>query len=361
MTNNVPEKNLQPNNPAEEPEEVIIEEEDEKEDKRRRLLWLLLLLLLLLLCCIAGLFYRYVRNPEPLPEMVPLPVELNYPPHYLFSFYGIDRPVGVALSPDETRIYVTETGGERLIKVFDRDGNLLNSFAPPRTTPGQRAPVYIETNSSGRVFVTDRLQHSIYMFDANGLYLDTILGPDLSLSEYVSKHTGGIEPGVTYAYNIFEADVFYKKATEELNFPAPDLESWSPLGLYITKDDTMIVTDVAEEKNAVRIFPNDVTRAVTLQSFDPPKKLFGAYGQGNGQFLFPNAAVQGEDGRIYVTDGNNGRISVWDSEGNFLFHFGQGSGDGALSLPRGSTIDERNRLYVVDAVGQDVKTYDISG
>ena len=89
--------------------------------------------------------------------------------------------------------------------------------------------------------------------------------------------------------------------------------------------------------------------------------VFGATGEEDGQFLFPNGAIQDAQRPVYVSDGNNGRISVWQADGQFLFNFGRGTGEGALSLPRGLTIDERQRLYVVDAVGQDVKVYDLTG
>jgi DNA-binding beta-propeller fold protein YncE len=87
----------------------------------------------------------------------------------------------------------------------------------------------------------------------------------------------------------------------------------------------------------------------------------GTYGQGDGQFIFPNTAVTDSQGRVYVTDSNNSRISVWSNDGRFLFHFGQGNVDGAVGLPRGAAITGRDRLHVVDAVGQNVKVYDVSG
>ncbi len=344
------------------PAEMEVEKE-EKEENRRRLLLLVLLLLLALLACVAALFVRYLRRPAPLPEMVPLPVDVNYPPHYLFSIYGVDKPVGVALSPEEDRIYVTETGGERLVKIFDRGGDPLGSFAPPRTTPGERSPVYLATDSTGRVFVTDRLQHTLFVYDPEGNFWDAILAPDLTLSEYVSKHTNGLQPGDTFAYNQFESDVYYQKTGEsEQTLPAPDPGGWAPLGVRIDETGRMLLTDVATEGfNVVREFPAEVIMAPSWQEFNPPERMFGSYGQGNGEFLFPNTAVPDSQGRIYVTDGNNGRISAWDGQGSFLFNFGQGSGDGALSLPRGAAMDARDRLYVVDAVGQDVKVYDVSG
>ena len=111
------------------------------------------------------------------------------------------------------------------------------------------------------------------------------------------------------------------------------------------------------------LFHDFLSHLVVLDriSLDPPGSAFGAYGQGDGQFLFPNAAVTDSQGRMHVTDSNNGRISVWSERGEYLYSFGQGAGDGALSLPRGAAIDRRDRLHVVDTVEQNVKVYDVSG
>jgi DNA-binding beta-propeller fold protein YncE len=337
-------------------------DQDQKAEKfQLRILWLLLLLLSFLMACVSGLFCRYLLAPAPLPEMMPLPVEVSYPPHYVFSIYGVDQPVGVAFSPRGDRIYVAETAGERLVKIFDRNGNLLGSFAPPRTTSAQRSPVYVAVDSAGKVYVTDRLQHAVFMYDANGNYLDTILSPNLTLSEYVSKHVAALQSEVKFTYNRFEANVHFREAGQQtLTFPAPDHEDWSPLGIRISPEDRLLLTDVATNGSAVRQFPVDIVRAVSWQTFDPPHQAFGNYGESQDEMLFPNAAVTDSRDRIFVSDGNNSRISVWSKDGQFLFNFGFGSGESALSLPRGIAIDSRDRLYVVDAVGQGVKTYDVS-
>ena len=65
-------------------------------------------------------------------------------------------------------------------------------------------------------------------------------------------------------------------------------------------------------------------------------------------------------GRFFVSDGNNGRISMWDPSGKFLVHFGVGVGPYSLNLPRGIWVDQKDRLHIVDAVAQDVKVYDVS-
>lgn len=335
----------------------------QKEDKRRRKLMLAVLSgLLLVLISVSVIFASYLNQPEPLPELLPLQVAVNYPPHYLFSIYGVDGPIGVALSPQGDRIYVTETQGDRMIKMFASDGNLLGSFSIPGVTPGERSPVYIATDSSGRVYVTDRLQHAIIVFDKDGGYLDTILSPTLTLSEYVSKHTGTAPQPGSFAYNIFGEDVSYQDAADnEQTLPRPDYADWAPLGIRFDTKDQMILTDVTEGHNSVRVVPASVTMSSDWLNFDLSALQFGISGQGNGQLLFPNAAVADSQGRIIISDGNNGRLSVWNDQGGFLFHFGSGNGDGALSLPRGMAIDGRDRLHVVDAVGQDVKVYDFSG
>lgn len=87
---------------------------------------------------------------------------------------------------------------------------------------------------------------------------------------------------------------------------------------------------------------------------------FGASGQENAEFLFPNSAMADSQGRIFISDGNNARISVWDQQGSFLFNFASGSEESSVGLPRGLYIDHKDRLYVVDAIGQDIKVYDVS-
>ncbi len=395
----------------------------EQEDKQRQRMLLLFLFLLLLLVCVGVLFFRYLRQPAPLPDLLPLPVNANYSPHYLFSIYGVDKPVGIALSPEDDQIYVAEVGGNRMVKMFDRDGDLLGSFVPPRTRSGERSPVYLATDSAGYVFVTDRLQHAVFVYDREGTYLDTMLGPELTLSEYVSEYVDDPQTGFTFAYNVFESGVYYQKTGEaEQILPAPESAGWSPLGVRVDRTGRLLLTDVAQDHHAVRAISISVADSVhnhidlpdseaetsvvvstTRSNRDTDASInsqvspmadvdqyeseliclpgcvfsvpevettvvveFGTSGQGDGQLLFPNSAVADSQDRIYVTDSNNGRISVWQASiggqsYSFVDHFGQGAGEDALNLPRGAAIDARDRLYVVDTVGQDVHVYDVSG
>ena len=49
------------------------------------------------------------------------------------------QPVSVAVSPKGERLYVVESGGERLVKAFDREGTFLFSLKPSAANPLERA------------------------------------------------------------------------------------------------------------------------------------------------------------------------------------------------------------------------------
>ena len=317
---------------------------------------------IVLLICVSLLFFRYVTRPAPLPELLSPETGRNYKPHYLFSIYGVDQPVGVTLSPDGERLYVSETGGERLIKMFDRDGNPVGSFTLDNTKPGERAPVYLATDNLGTLYVSDRLQQVLIVFDRNGNYLDTMIGPDISLSEHVLELFGDAENYASIYYNIQRGEVYLlSKDGTEHKLSTEFLPSWAPLGVRFDSTGDMLVTDVSTGHHCIYHIPSQEQLSSDSQaSYTATPDEFGVSGGGPGELRFPNVAVTDSDGRIFVSDGNNGRISVWDSQGNFQFVFGVGTGEGFVRLPRGLYIDKHDFLYVVDAVSHDVKVYDVS-
>jgi DNA-binding beta-propeller fold protein YncE len=326
-----------------------------------------LAMLNLTLVVVAVLFIRYLNHPQPLAQLVAPQLEVNYAPHYLFSIYGLDKPIGVGVSPEGDRIYVTEMGGGRMIKAFDREGKPSGAFEPPNIPSAERAPVYLAVDPSGRVFVSDREQHAVYIFAGDGSFLEMLVGPEMSLTQYLDgQNSAGqnipSQSGQGFVYNLLESTLFYQAADgSQQTASLPYYPEWAPLGVRFTAQGELLLTDVAKDKNAVlRITLPAGAQAAAWKDFHPQVRSFGASGDGNAQFLFPNSAVTDSQGRVYVSDGNNRRISVWDSQGSFLYNFGSGTDENGLSLPRGLWIDKRDRLYVVDAVGQDVKVYDVS-
>jgi len=63
-----------------------------------------------------------------------------------------------------------------------------------------------------------------------------------------------------------------------------------------------------------------------------PKLTFGSEGNGNGQFNYPSGVTVNSNGNIIISDKNNHRIQIFDSEGNFLLTFGsKGNGNGQFN------------------------------
>jgi DNA-binding beta-propeller fold protein YncE len=85
-------------------------------------------------------------------------------------------------------------------------------------------------------------------------------------------------------------------------------------------------------------------------------------GSEDGQLHLPTAMAFDSLDRLYVTDEMNHRVSIFDTEGNFLGKWGeQGDGDGQLNGPSGIDFDSEDNAYVVDQHNHRVQKYSPDG
>ena len=79
-------------------------------------------------------------------------------PTYSTAIYGADRPMGVAVTADGSRIYVGETEGDRIARVLDafRQRDRPDAAAAVHRQPSTCRCTWRWTRSSGEVYVTDR-------------------------------------------------------------------------------------------------------------------------------------------------------------------------------------------------------------
>lgn len=105
-----------------------------------------------------------------------------------------NRPTGVSISP-KAEIYVADGYGNARIHKFSADGKLLFSWGEPGGEPGQfRLPHSVRVDRRGRVWVADRENHRIQIFEADGKFLtqwtDFVRPTDLCIDDetvYVSE------------------------------------------------------------------------------------------------------------------------------------------------------------------------------
>jgi DNA-binding beta-propeller fold protein YncE len=265
--------------------------------RRRKIAILLLLLAGFVLLLGLAIWYLLFRQPIPLPT---IPGEVVMP-SYSTAYYGADRPMGVAVTADGSRIYLGETEGDRIARVYDGSGTQLGLMQPPVSTGAEHVPVYLALNPvNGEVYVSDRPTGAVYIYDANGTY------------------------------------------QRQFNAGAAQ-EDWQPLGIAFDAAGNLYVTDVSTTPQQILVF-------------DPTGALVRTLGTSAG-LNFPNGVAADAAGNVYVTDGNNGRLLVIDPNDQVVAQVGRGVGDGNLGLPRGLTIDGQGRVYVADATGQGVFVY----
>ena len=266
---------------------------------RRRKARVMLLALLAALATMLVVFAGwYIILRKPISEFpLPLPATAQMP-GYSYSLYGPMRPTGIAVTPDGSLIFVTQTTGDAAVFVLDPSGKTVATMTPPDTGT-DHVFVYVAFNpTNGDVYVTDRPATSIYIYSITGEYKGTFAAPS-------------------------------------------SLAGWQPLGIGFDSAGNMFVTDPSV--NAVH-------------EFAPDGSLVRTIGQA-GEFSFPNSVVEDASGRLYIADSNNGRLVVLDSNGSQIGVVRRGPSDGDVGLPRGMAIDDLQRVYVVDSVDQSVKVY----
>jgi tripartite motif-containing protein 71 len=261
-----------------------------------------------LLASILGAFVLftgwYLTTRKPISELPVIPpVVVADLPHYQSSAYEVAAPTGVAVDSAGERMYVTQTSGEKVVRILDGKGNPIGVIRPPDTTGTEHVPVYVAVDPiNGDVYVSDRPTGALYVYDRDGLY----------------RHT--FDPG-------------------------PDLAGWQPLGIGFDSKGDLLVTDVSGPYHRVHEFGRDGALIRTIGEA--------------GMFNFPNGVTVDANGLIYITDSNNGRLVVFTPDGAQRAVVNRGPREGDLGLPRGIAIDDEGRVYVADTSAHEVQVYKV--
>jgi len=79
-------------------------------------------------------------------------------------------------------------------------------------------------------------------------------------------------------------------------------------------------------------------------------------------FLHPSDVTVGSQGRIYVLDGVNNAVKIFNSSGTYLSSFGsRGKGGGTCDTPLGIDSDRDGSIYLADSGNRLIQVFDGSG
>lgn len=221
---------------------------------------------------------------------------------------GIDKPYGVAAR--NGKIYVGDTVG-RHVAVFDLNAKKYTRIG--EDDPGAlRMPFGMELDAGGNLYVVDGTLKRVHVYDPNGKFL-RMMGQDLKLSR--------------------------------------------PVGVAIDDErKRLYLVDaggVESSEHKVRVL--DLVTGKPL--FD-----IGKRGDGPGELNLPRDAAVGKDGQLYVVDGGNFRIQVFDKDGKFVKTIGAiGRQSGQFSRPKEIAVDPKGNLYVVDTAFGNFQIFDPEG
>jgi DNA-binding beta-propeller fold protein YncE len=208
----------------------------------------------------------------------------------------LTKPYAVAVS--KGRVFVSDSV-DRYIKVFDVPSGAY--FRIGEDDPGAlKKPLGIDIDGSGTLYVADATAKTVVVYDRDGKFLRKIGGPKQfdRLSSVTVEQDGS--------------------------------------RLYVTD-----IGGVQSENHRIRVF--DAVKGDHL--FD-----IGKRGGGPGEFNLPRDVAIGKDGRIYVADGGNFRVQIFDHDGKFLKSFGKvGKQIGNFARPKEVATDREGNVYVADA------------
>jgi DNA-binding beta-propeller fold protein YncE len=269
----------------------------EKKGMSRRTLLILIAIIVVILALLAAAFAWYLSTRKPLSQ-IPL-FSAAAAPSYSFSAFDVTQPLGVAVDETNNRMYVTQAAGERNVIVFDLDGNKIGALKSPVEEGAIQTPVYVAVNpTTSDVYVSDRANATVYVYDVSGTYLREV------------KPKG--------------------------------LKKWAPLALAFDPQGNLYVSDVSTPMRVLKIDAEDTV----VETYGKDDKL-----------SFPNGLAILPDSSLAIADSNNGRVLIVPGAGGPAVPLARGNAEAPLGLPRGAAVDDRGRLYIVDTINNTVRVY----
>ena len=184
--------------------------------------------------------------------------------------------VGVA-TDSQDHVYVFNRG-EHPVIVFDVDGHFLTKWSAGEFV----RPHGITIGPDDRVYLTDDMGHAVGKYTLEGELLET-LGPSGQASD-----TGVVD----FDYRTM------KQAGPPYHFPT---------NLALARDGEMFVSDGYGNARVHRFSP----AGQLIQSWGVP-------GGGPGQFHLPHGIFLDSNDRVFVADRENNRLQIFSTEGTFL-------------------------------------------
>jgi DNA-binding beta-propeller fold protein YncE len=211
----------------------------------------------------------------------------------------------------QDRLYAFNTG-EYPVTVFDRDGNLINTWGEDLFKHSHGARIIDNV-----IYWADDFNHTVNKSTLDGKLLMTLGNKDKPSDTGFSWVD---EKGQRLDFMVALRSV--KRSGPPFNGP------------------TSVALSASGE-----IFVSDGYGNARIHKFTPDGKLlvsWGEPGEAKNQFIVPHSVAIDEKGRVLVADRHNNRIQIFDDQGKYLTEWG------GLNLPTSIFIDKEQTVYIAE-------------
>ena len=269
---------------------------------------------------------------------------------------GMGKPYGVAAY--KGRIYVSDTA-LRAIVVFDIPGQRFFKIGDDENDPRGKllSPFGLDVDGNGNLYVVDAGSKSVKVYGPDGKYLrelarnagfsrPTGIAVDAAGARIYVVDIGGISSD-EHKVRVFDGQT--GAHVLDIGKRGSDPGDFNlPRDVSIGLDGLLYVVDGGNFR---------------VQVFQPDGKflrVFGTIGRQGGQFSRPKEVAVGPDGNIYVVDTAFGNFQIFDTEGRLLLAVGcrsEVNGMAKFMLPAGIAIDGDGRVYMADQFFRKVEVF----
>ena len=307
---------------------------------RRRNMYIILGVILLVEVGLFAYFYLTKMNPV---ATISAQLPGTSAPTFQANIYGplgdsLNKPMAVTVV--NRQIYVTDTNHQK-VQVFDYDGNQLFSFGKSGDKEGQfKFPYGIAGDAQGQVYVADMYNGTISIFSSDGKFI---------------KYFGTKGDFVKPAGLMIDGNKIYISDVDKNQIVVCDLNGTKILAFGSKGDkDGQLNSPNAVLHVGSKIYVTD-TGNDRLQVFDEQGKFLL---KASTELANPRGLCVDPQGNIYVVSNLTSKVVVFNSKGERLFTFaGIGSDDGLITFPNALFRDSNGRFYVTDVGNARVSVY----
>jgi len=285
--------------------------------------------------------------------------------------FSFDSPKGIAVDRHGDIFICDER--EKTITKFDANGIYVSHFGPALTkSEAIESPVDLAIDLFDRVFVADKDRY-VHIYNTQGVYLgrltDVDKPVDVGVDGFGNIYVLDSKNSVIQLYDVHFASVA-RIPLKTISKP----EIKSPEAIFVEPDGTVYVADL--KTSQVMAFSPLIPSEAPVLCYT----RIGIEGEGRGEFRKPISVAVDGYGQLYVADGKNNNVQVFEFTGlteqkrriespdtwalpvtvTWMGDIRHTNNPGSSGL-ESFTVDKHGTIYCVDSKTHSLSAYDADG